>query len=83
MLGFADGTGAQYLPQAIGAIVLVMSLVTDYELPVAKFVPVPAHLGIDVVAGLFLAASPWLFGFADRIFWPISFSGCSRCWRGL
>jgi hypothetical protein len=28
------------------------------------------HLGIDVVQALFLLASPWLLGYADRIWWP-------------
>jgi hypothetical protein len=28
------------------------------------------HLGVDVMGGTLLAASPWLFGFADRIWWP-------------
>jgi hypothetical protein len=30
----------------------------------------PVHLGIDVLGGLPLAASPWLFGFADRVWAP-------------
>ncbi len=25
---------------------------------------------IDVASGALLALSPWLFGFADRVFWP-------------
>jgi hypothetical protein len=25
---------------------------------------------MDVAAGLFLAASPWLLGFAEVVFWP-------------
>ena len=26
----------------------------------------PAHLAMDATSGVLLAASPWLFGFADR-----------------
>jgi SPW repeat len=70
LLGFADGTAAQYVPQALGLATLLMSLVTDYELSVAKLIPMSVHLGVDAAAGLLLAASPWLFGFADRVFWP-------------
>ncbi|WP_299360179.1 SPW repeat protein [uncultured Paracoccus sp.] len=28
------------------------------------------HLGVDVASGILLAVSPWLFGFADLIWWP-------------
>ncbi|CAO4153216.1 SPW repeat domain-containing protein [Methylorubrum extorquens] len=70
LLGFADGTAAQYVPQALGLATLLMSLVTDYELSIAKLVPMPIHLGVDIASGLLLAVSPWLFGFADRVFWP-------------
>jgi hypothetical protein len=29
-----------------------------------------AHLLIEIVSGLFLAASPWIFGFASMVFVP-------------
>jgi hypothetical protein len=32
--------------------------------------PFSVHMVVDVASGLLLAASPWLFGFADRIWWP-------------
>ncbi|GJD66691.1 SPW repeat domain-containing protein [Methylobacterium frigidaeris] len=70
LLGFADGTAAQFIMQAVGAAVLLMSLCTDYEFSAVKLVPLPVHLGIDVAAGLLLVVSPWLFGFADRVMWP-------------
>lgn len=54
----------------LGAMTIVMSLMTRYELSIAKVIPLPVHLGVDVASGLLLAASPWLFGFADRIWWP-------------
>ena len=70
LLGFADGTAAQYVPQALGLATLLMSLVTDYELSIAQLIPMSIHLGVDIASGLLLALSPWLFGFADRVFWP-------------
>jgi hypothetical protein len=70
LFGFANGGAAQYLPQALGAAIIVMSLVTDYELSLARLIPMPAHLGVDMLGGVLLAASPWLFGFSDRVYWP-------------
>ncbi len=70
LLGFADRTAAQYVPQALGVLTILASLVTDYELSLAKIIPMPMHLALDIGSAVFLAASPWLFGFADRIAWP-------------
>jgi hypothetical protein len=30
----------------------------------------PMHLVLDMGGAILLLASPWLFGFADRIVWP-------------
>lgn len=70
IFGFADGTAAQWLPILLGAMTISMSLLTRYELSIANVIPLPVHLVVDVASGLLLAASPWLFGFADRIWWP-------------
>jgi SPW repeat-containing protein len=83
LFGFADGTAAQYIPQALGAGILLMSLITDYEFSLAKLIPMPVHLGVDVAGGLLLAASPWLFGFADRVYWPHLILGLAEIGAGL
>lgn len=70
ILGFADGSPAQWVPMILGAAAIVYSLFTRYELGLVRLLPMPAHLGLDIASGVLLAASPWLFGFADRIFWP-------------
>ncbi len=70
VLGFANGGAAQWVPMILGAAILVMSLMTDYELSLAKLIPLPLHLGVDAAGGLLLLVSPWLFGFADQVFWP-------------
>jgi len=54
----------------LGAMIIVMSLITRYEFSVAKIIPLPTHLVVDILGGLLLAVSPWLFGFADLIWWP-------------
>ena len=66
LFGFSDvGNGAATIPVVIGIVVLLQSLITDYELSVANVLPLKMHLSLDVVAGVFLALSPVLFGFAD------------------
>ena len=70
LFGFADGTAAQWVPIVIGLATIGMSLLTRYELGAIKVLPMLAHISIDGVAGLVLLASPWTFGFADRIWWP-------------
>ncbi|MFD2649669.1 SPW repeat protein [Devosia albogilva] len=70
VLGFADGSSAQWVPIIIGVATIAMSLITRYELGVIKVLPMLAHISVDAVAGLVLLASPWVFGFADRIWWP-------------
>ena len=70
LFGFADGSAAQWVPMVLGASILVMSLITDYELSLTRVVPMGAHLAVDGLGGALLAVSRWLFGFADRTYWP-------------
>jgi hypothetical protein len=83
LLGFADGTAAQWVPQILGAALVGAALLTDYELGVVRVIPMPVHLVLDVAAGALLAASPWLFGFADRVFWPHLILGLLEVGAGL
>ncbi len=64
IFGFADAGGpAVIIPRIIGVIVLLQSVCTNYELGLVKVLPMKVHLMNDYIAGAFLAASPWLFGF--------------------
>lgn len=66
IFGFSDVGGACVaVPIVIGAFMILQSLITDWELSVADIIPLRAHLAMDVVAGIVLAASPWIFGFND------------------
>ena len=70
LFGFANGGAAQWIPVLLGAGALFYSIITDYELGLLKILPMNVHLIIDLMAGILLAASPWLFGFADEVFLP-------------
>lgn len=69
LFNFEGGIEAQ-IPFYLGIATIVYSLLTDYELGLLRVLPFRAHLTVDVLAGLFLAASPWLFQFADRVWVP-------------
>lgn len=68
-LNFGAGV-ATWLPALMGCGVIVYSMLTRYELGASGLIPMPAHLMLDVMGGLLLASSPWLFGFADSIWLP-------------
>jgi hypothetical protein len=61
---------AVWTPVVVGALMLGQSLITDYELSLANVLPVSAHLGMDFLAGVALALSPWMFDFADIVWAP-------------
>jgi hypothetical protein len=59
-----------WLPIILGAAALVYSLLTRYELGIVKAIPMPTHLALDMVSGIILALSPWLFGFSNLVWAP-------------
>jgi hypothetical protein len=76
IFGFSEVSGAgQVIPQTLGVIIILMSLMTRYELGLFKVIPFTTHLTVDTIAALFLAASPWLFGFSDQTKWPHLIAG--------
>jgi hypothetical protein len=63
---FSDIGAATAVSIVLGVGLIAYSLFTNYELGVWKVAPMAVHNLIDIVAGALLAASPWLFGFADE-----------------
>ncbi len=70
VFGFADNGPATYVAWAFGIGAILYSLLTNYEVGLLPVISVPVHLALDIAAGVVLAASPWIFGFADRVVWP-------------
>lgn len=67
LFGFAElGGPAVWIPRILGVVILAQSVMTNYELGLVKIIPLKMHLMLDYVASLFLAASPFLFGFSDE-----------------
>jgi hypothetical protein len=54
----------------LGVSAIIYSLLTNYELGVSRMISMRTHLMLDLMSGILLAASPWLFGFADYVWEP-------------
>jgi hypothetical protein len=67
---FARGGAETWVPVVLGVGTILYSLITDYELGSIPNLSMRTHLTIDLIAGIFLAASPWIFGFAHYIWEP-------------
>jgi uncharacterized membrane protein HdeD (DUF308 family) len=83
---FSEHKAATVVPIVLGIGLIAYSLFTDYELGVWKVAPMAVHNVIDVVAGALLAASPWLFGFADEsanVWLPHVIVGAAAIFLGL
>lgn len=70
LFDFAAGGAETWIPVILGLSMIVLALMTDYELGATHTVSMRTHLTIDFLSGAFLAVSPWLFGFADYIWEP-------------
>jgi SPW repeat len=67
IFGFSDvGGAAVAIPRILGVIVILSELTVRGSFSGAGFVSMRFHIWMDVIMGIFLAASPWLFGFADE-----------------
>ena len=82
-LGFADYSMATYVPVVLGIGTLFYSLLTNYEAGLVRLIPFRIHLTLDVLSGLLLAASPWLFGFASHVYLPHVIIGVFEIIAGL
>ncbi|MBA4149593.1 MAG: SPW repeat protein [Verrucomicrobia bacterium] len=66
IFGFAhEGGAAVLIPRIIGLVVLIQSVLTNYELGLLKILPMKIHLMNDYIAATLLALSPWIFGFSQ------------------
>lgn len=81
LLSVKDVPEAALTLRLMGIGATAYSLLTDYELGVAKLLPMPTHLALDAASGALLASSPWLFGFArngTRYWLPHALVGMSE-----
>lgn len=67
---FARGGAETWVPVVLGAGAILYSLMTNYEMGVMKSISMRTHLNLDLLSGVFLAISPWIFGFNDFVYLP-------------
>jgi hypothetical protein len=66
LFGFSGEGGAPVaVPMYVGIFILLSELTTTSPASPFKIIPMRVHIILDVLTGLFLLLSPWLFGFAD------------------
>ena len=86
IFSFSDTTAPTVVSIVLGIGLIAYSLFTNYELGVWKVAPMAVHNLIDIVAGTLLAASPWIFGFADEtanVWLPFVVVGLAAIFLGL
>ncbi len=74
-LAEAAGSSVWMVPSLVGLVQFCVSFVTRYEGGAFGKIPMPVHLNLDIVLGIFLAGSPWMFGFNEIIYKPHLFLG--------
>lgn len=70
LLNMAPDGAETWVPALVGLAVIVYSLFTNYELGLWKYISVRTHLWLDLVNGIILCFSPWLFGFSHLVWTP-------------
>ena len=86
ILQFSEHTAPMVLSIVLGVGLIGYSLLTNYELGLWKIAPMAVHNLFDIVAGIVLVASPWLFGFADEtanVWVPFVVVGVAAIFLGL
>lgn len=69
-LNYTDYGAQGWVPVILGVITVGYSFLTRYALGVIKLIPVHIHFLLDLLSALILLFSPWLFHFADQIWFP-------------
>jgi uncharacterized membrane protein len=83
LFNFEEVSSARWVAIIVGVMILLISINTDYEGGITKMVTMATHLKMDVIAGLFLAVSPWILGFSDQVFLPHLILGIMEMGAGI
>ena len=71
LFGYSNiSAAALFIPIFLGAMQLIMSIFSNYELGFMKVFPMPMHSFLNGFVGFWLLVSPFLYGFYTIVFWP-------------
>lgn len=70
VLDFSDNDAATWTIVIAGVLVLLQTIMTDFEVGLIRRIPMKSHLTMDFILGLALAVSPWLLNFDERVYMP-------------
>jgi len=83
LFGFSDSPIPRNTAIIMGLLTLFLSIITDYEGGIFRFLSMWTHLGVDITFGIFLASAPWTIGFSDEVFLPHLLFGLFAIVAGL
>jgi hypothetical protein len=70
LFGFTRDGAETWVPVILGISSILYSLFTNYEWGASRTLSMKTHLTLDMLSGVLLAASPWIFGFNDYVYLP-------------
>lgn len=83
VLDFNESNVASAVAVVAGVLILIMAIMTDYEGGLVRTIPMSTHLNMDIILGILLAASPWLFNFNEEVYLPHLILGILSIASGL
>jgi SPW repeat-containing protein len=66
IFGFSDNNTAKIVTIIIGAIMLISGSMTDWRLSLTRLIPLRVHFMTDLLLGVVLVISPFIFGFSHN-----------------
>ncbi len=75
IFGFGEADIETIIPIVAGMTICFYSFFTRYEGGLYPVFPMGVHYLFDIVIGILVAISPWIFGFRDFVYKPHLFLG--------
>jgi hypothetical protein len=66
IFGFSDINSAKVISIIVGVIMLLSGAMTRWRFALVRVIPLRMHFMTDLVLGLFLILSPFIFGFSHK-----------------